>query len=204
MKKLILILSCVLPMAALAENPQMPPSELISQWDAASRQCDNENGGVNGVFNSMFGKKPIPCIQKDLVTGDLTRRGWCPQEVATSFETKVTVWKNCRPANLQFIPLESVKDASSEEIVKDYWFSLDNSIYDKENNNGEEYEFYAARMSEDADELEMRGFCYHAEASSRQDRLVPCTKKELADRKQVDVQKKTVVKKKTANKTTTN
>lgn len=74
MKKLILILSCAFSTACLAQNPQMLPSGLIFRWTEAGKQCDSENGGVSGVFNAMFDKKPIPCIEKDLVAGELTRR----------------------------------------------------------------------------------------------------------------------------------
>ena len=194
MKKLILILSCAFSTACLAQNPQMLPSGLIFRWTEAGKQCDSENGGVSGVFNAMFDKKPIPCIEKDLVAGELTRRGWGPEEVATQPDTKVTVWKNCRPANLLFVPLESAKDAKTEEIIRDYWFSLDNSVFEEKNNNLKEAAFYSARMNEDADELEKRGYCYHGEAADRKDRLVPCTKKELADRNSPAVKKKTAKK----------
>ena len=148
MKKLILILSCAFSTACLAQNPHMLPSDLILRWTEAGKQCDSENGGVSGVFNAMFDKKPIPCIEKDLVAGELTRRGWCPEEVATQPGTRVTIWKNCRPANLLFVPLESAKDAKTEEIIRDYWFSLDNSVFEEKNNNVKEAAFYSASRQE--------------------------------------------------------
>lgn len=189
MKKLILILSCAFSTSCLAQNPQMLPSGLISRWNVSSKQCEDENAGVNGVFNSMFAKKPLSCVDQDLAAGELAKRGWCPEEVATGAETKVIVWKNCRPAKLLFTPLESAKDAKSEDIVRDYWLSFDNSVYEEKNNNVKEADFYSERMNEDADELEKRGYCYHGEAADRKDRLVPCTKKELAKRKQANVKK---------------
>ena len=192
MKKLILILSTVFASACLAQNPQILPADLVGKWDAANKQCESENSGIGGVFNSMFDKKPIPCIERDLATGELTRRGWCPEEVAIQPDTKVTVWKNCRPANLLFVPLESAKDAKTEDIIRDYWFSLDNSVFEEKNSNLKEAAFYSARMNEDADELEKRGYCYHGEAADRKDRLVPCTKKELARRNPASVKKKAV------------
>lgn len=195
MKKLILILSCAFSTSCLAQNPQMLPTDLLSRWNVSSRQCEDENVGVSGVFNSMFGKKPIPCIEKELAAAELTKRGWCPEEVATQPDAKVTVWKNCRPANLLFIPLESAKDARSEDIVRDYWSSFDNSVYEERNNNLKEADFYSARMNEDADELEKRGYCYHGEAADRKDRLVPCTEKELAQRNPANVKKKPAVSK---------
>lgn len=194
MKKLILILSCVFSTACLAQDPQTLPADLIGRWDAASKQCDNENSGISGVFNSMFGKKPLPCIERELVTGELKRKGWCPQEIAAQSDTTVTVWKNCRPANLLFVPLESAKDAQTQEIIRDYWFSLDNSVFEEKNNNLKEAAFYSARMNEDADELEKRGYCYHGQAADRKDQLVPCTKKELAARNPPVVKKKTAKK----------
>ena len=190
MKKLILTVSCLFPMAVWAQHPQKLPTELVGRWDAAGRQCDSENSGIRGVFNSLFGKKPVPCIEKELAAADLTRRGWCPEEVATTPETTVTVWKNCRPAHLLFTPLESARDAETDEIVRDYWFSLDNSVYEEENGHRQAYEFYSARMNEDADELEKRGYCYLGDAADRKEKLVPCTKEELARRKLANVQDK--------------
>lgn len=191
MKKWILILSCLFSTASLAQNPQLPPAGLIGKWYGASMQCDRENSGAGGVFNAMFNKKPLPCIEKDLVGGELAGKGWCPEEVATRPDTKVTVWINCRPANLLFVPLESAKDATTEAIISDYWFSLDNSVFEEKNNNLNAVGFYAARVNEDADELEKRGYCYHGEAADRKDQLVPCTKKELVQRNPASVQKKT-------------
>ncbi len=190
MKKLILILASVFSTACLAQNPQMLPADPVGRWDAASRQCDSENSGIAGIFNSMFGKQPLPCIDKVLVAAELKHKGWCPEEIAVQPDTTVTVWKNCRPANLLFVPLESAKDAKTEDIVRDYWFSLDNSVFEEKNNKLKAAAFYSARMNDDADELEKRGYCYHGEAAERKDQLVPCTKKELAQRSPAEVKKK--------------
>ena len=194
MKKPILILACLFCTACLAQNPQTLPANLVGRWDSASRQCDSENSGIAGIFNSMSGKQPLPCIDKVLVAGELKQKGWCPEKMAVQPDTTVTVWKNCRPANLVFVPLESAKDAATEDIVRDYWFSLDNSVFEEKNNNQKGVEFYSARINEDADELEKRGYCYHGEAADRKDQLVPCTKKELSERHPAVTAKKNVKK----------
>ena len=194
MKKLILILFSVFASTCLAQNPQRLPADLVGKWNAADKQCESENSGISGVFNAMFGKKPIPCIARDLAAGELAGKGWCREEVATGPDVKVTVWKNCRPSSLLFVPLESAKDASDEEVIRDYWFSADNSAYEEKNNNLTGVEFYSSRMNEDADELEKRGYCYHGELPDRKDQLVPCTKKELAERNPTSTKKKTVKK----------
>lgn len=98
MKKLILILASVFSTACLAQNPQMLPADPVGRWDAASRQCDSENSGIAGIFNSMFGKQPLPCIDKVLVAARAETQSWCPEEIAVQPDTTVTVWKNCRPA----------------------------------------------------------------------------------------------------------
>ena len=192
MKKLILIFACVFSTACIAQNPQTLPAGLVGRWDAASRQCDSENSGIAGIFNSLSGKQPLPYIDRELVSGELKHKGWCPEHIAVQPDTTVTVWKNCRPADLLFVPLESAKDAETEDIVRDYWLSLDNSVFEEKNNNLKEAAFYSARVNEDAGELEKRGYCYHGEAPDRKEQLVPCTKKELAERKPTGEAKKTV------------
>ena len=194
MKKLILIFACVFSSACIARNPRTLPADLVGRWDAANRQCDSGNSGIAGIFNSLSGKQPLPCIDREVVPGELKHKGWCPEHIAVQPDTTVTVWKNCRPADLLFVPLKSAKDAETEDIVRDYWFSLDNSVFEEKNNNQKGVEFYSARINEDADELEKRGYCYHGEAADRKDQLVPCTKKELSERHPAVTAKKNVKK----------